>query len=195
MKKALFVLLAFLIGSECHSQLFGTAYTLDSRAFSAGIYPTMIYSPGSTGFGVTSIHVNTGLSSDLELGLKLMTDMGWMPRLRRPFVRGFGADLRWNIYDGFPIISVSGGVHKLGGFIMDGKLNVTVPLSGSTGFFTGLEVWRPFHMEDNYSIFWLPVGLEVVFANRVALLLEFDFGIFSKHETINKASTGIRYFF
>jgi hypothetical protein len=195
MKKTLVVFLALIIGSECHSQLYRTAHTLDARAFSAGINPTLIFSPGSMGFGVTNFHVNAGLSADLELGLKLMTEIGWMPGLRLPIVRGFGADLRWNIYDGFPVISLSAGVHKLGGFIMDGKLNVTVPLTGSIGLFTGLEVWRPFYMEDNYSIFWLPVGMEVVFLKRVSLLLEVDFGIFNKYETIHKVSTGIRYYF
>ncbi len=204
MKKPLVFLLVLFIGSECHSQVFKTAHTLDPGTFSAGINPVIFYSPGnsgleatsrSVGFGATYLHFNTGLSRGMDLGLRLMTDMGWMMQFQAPHVSGFGADIRWSLYTGFPMVTISAGAHKFGGFIMDGKLNVTLPLSPSVGFFTGLEVCRAFHVEEHNSHFWLPVGIELIFLRRVSLILENDFSIFNKYDKINKLGAGIRVYF
>jgi hypothetical protein len=196
MKSTLVFLLAMSIGLECQSQVFRNAGTLDPGAFSVGINPVIMFSPhNGTGSGVTYYHGNTGLLPGVDIGIKLMTELGWMLRLNPPHVWGFGADIRWSLYTGFPKVSFSAGFLKFGTFLLDGKLNVTLPLSSSISLFTGIEAWRSFSLEENVTLLWLPAGMEVVFLRKISFILEADFGINNKYDSFQKVGTGIRFYF
>ncbi len=170
-------LLIFVLMPNVFSQVFNTGGTLKKGTFSVGLEP--VYMANDFGF---FLHGGYGIRPGLDLGVKAGLGIG---------NTYFGADIEWGIGKNS---SFSVGGHMHGNFGIDGTLLFTIPVTGDTRIYGGLDADIVFP-ENNDLLFplWVPIGLEVDVKRDLAIIIEGEIPI--TNEAYSVFGGGVVFYF
>ncbi len=173
----------FCLPELAYSQVFGTATVLKPGAVSLGVEPAVV-NAGPALFLQGGLGLIRGVEFGMEYGFQNNGNY-------------LGADLKWRLYSGLPRISITTGCHVMGNdFGLDGKFNISFPITHGAGLYTGVDTRLNFIDDpdkDAQLQGWIPVGVEIHIHHRLAFIFEAEIPL--NNDSYSIIGGGLKLFF